>query len=126
MWQAAPDHTRDYYVRKAADVKADLLRQHPEYRYQPRKSSEKKRRMTKNKQAALVNQTTPAAGTTVITTNAIDFLKDLENIHVPTFFNDSLPEDFDELFETEDGLEVAKEDAELISADLVGEFEEEF
>lgn len=53
MWHAAPAMIIDQYKALADQAKAQHAALHPNYRYQPRKSSEKKRRMTKKKAAAL-------------------------------------------------------------------------
>ncbi|KAK0112207.1 hypothetical protein ONS96_001457 [Cadophora gregata f. sp. sojae] len=53
MWHAAPPMIIDQYKALADQAKAQHAALHPDYRYQPRKSSEKKRRMTKKKAAAL-------------------------------------------------------------------------
>ncbi|PVH70868.1 hypothetical protein DL98DRAFT_436199 [Cadophora sp. DSE1049] len=53
MWHAAPSMIIDQYKALADQAKAQHAALHPNYRYQPRKSSEKKRRMTKKKAAAL-------------------------------------------------------------------------
>jgi hypothetical protein len=53
MWHAAPASIIDQYKALANQAKAQHAALHPNYRYQPRKSSEKKRRMTKKKAAAL-------------------------------------------------------------------------
>ncbi|KAG9247394.1 MAT1-2-1, partial [Calycina marina] len=53
MWQQSSDDEREPFRLLAVEKKAEKLRAHPDYRYQPRKSSEKRRRMTKNKVAAL-------------------------------------------------------------------------
>ncbi|KAK0253680.1 hypothetical protein LTS09_011258 [Friedmanniomyces endolithicus] len=47
------EQVREIYKRKADDVKRQHELNHPDYQYQPRKPSEKKRRMTKTKLAKL-------------------------------------------------------------------------
>jgi len=47
MWKAEPQTIKDEWKQKADAVKAQHVRDHPNYQYQPRKPSEKKRRMTK-------------------------------------------------------------------------------
>ncbi|RKF63926.1 putative mating-type protein mat a-1 [Erysiphe neolycopersici] len=48
MWKKTPKHIKDLYTRRAHKEKADLLEQYPNYRVQPRKSSEIRKRI-KNK-----------------------------------------------------------------------------
>ncbi|KAL2065446.1 hypothetical protein VTL71DRAFT_3116 [Oculimacula yallundae] len=70
MWHAAPASIIAQYQELAKQAKAQHLANNPNYQYQPRKSSEKKRRMTKKKAATLERaaaQTGPytfAAGST--------------------------------------------------------------
>ncbi|KAK5136179.1 hypothetical protein LTR08_004016 [Meristemomyces frigidus] len=52
-WKAEPDHVRAEYKQKAEDAKTQHAINNPGYQYQPRKPSEKKKRMTKNKLAKL-------------------------------------------------------------------------
>nr|QEJ80709.1 putative MAT1-2-1 protein [Teratosphaeria gauchensis] len=52
-WRAESDEVREEYKRKAEDAKRQHELDHPGYQYQPRKPSEKKKRMTKNKLAKL-------------------------------------------------------------------------
>nr|QLL26890.1 MAT1-2-1 [Elsinoe australis] len=49
MWKKEPQSVRDEWKRKADFAKIQHEQQHPDYQYQPRKPSEKKRRMTKKK-----------------------------------------------------------------------------
>jgi hypothetical protein len=53
MWKAESEEVRAHWKATAEQVKEEHLKQHPGYSYQPRKPSEKKRRMTKRKAAAL-------------------------------------------------------------------------
>lgn len=53
QWKNEDEQTKDSYKTKAEEAKRKHLQDHPEYQYQPRKPSEKKRRMTKRKAAAL-------------------------------------------------------------------------
>ncbi|POS82784.1 hypothetical protein EPUL_003546, partial [Erysiphe pulchra] len=48
MWKKTPKHLKDLYTSRAHKEKADLLEQYPNYRVQPRKSSEIRKRI-KNK-----------------------------------------------------------------------------
>ncbi|KHJ30151.1 putative mating-type protein mat a-1 [Erysiphe necator] len=48
MWKKTPRHTKEFYTTLAHKEKADLLAQYPNYRVQPRKSSEIRKRI-KNK-----------------------------------------------------------------------------
>lgn len=47
QWQAESDDVRNAYRQKAAEIKNAFMRAHPGYKYQPRKSSEVKRRAKK-------------------------------------------------------------------------------
>lgn len=55
MWRSEPQAVKDEWKRKSEDVKAQHAKSHPDYQYQPRKHSEKKRRMTKRKAEALAS-----------------------------------------------------------------------
>jgi len=109
----------------AAAAKAEHLRLHPEYRYRPRKSSEKKRRMSKKKKDALLAQGN-ASGTTIILTDTANYATALEGLTQTTVYKNSLPEDFDEHSENDNGYEATDEDAFDGTADLAGNFDEDF
>nr|WRY74190.1 mating type protein MAT1-2-1 [Diaporthe longicolla] len=47
QWQLEPDVVRDEYKKKSDDIKEEFMRLYPDYKYQPRKSSEVKRRNKK-------------------------------------------------------------------------------
>jgi hypothetical protein len=47
QWQMEPEEVRDEYKKKSEDIKEEFMRLYPDYRYQPRKSSEVKRRNKK-------------------------------------------------------------------------------
>jgi len=53
MWKTESQSVRDEWKRKAEAVKTKHEQDHPNYQYQPRKPSEKKRRMTKRKAQSL-------------------------------------------------------------------------
>nr|POE98810.1 mating-type m-specific polypeptide mc [Quercus suber] len=55
-WHNESEAVKDIYRQKAEDAKRQHAAIHPEYHYQPRKTSEKKRRMTKKKLANLAAQ----------------------------------------------------------------------
>ncbi|KAK0990279.1 hypothetical protein LTR91_008942 [Friedmanniomyces endolithicus] len=61
-WKGESDEVREIYKRKAEDVKRQHELNHPDYQYQPRKPSEKKRRMTKTKLAKLAKAQAEANG----------------------------------------------------------------
>jgi len=63
MWKGEPQSVRDDWKRKADEIKSKHEKDHPNYQYQPRKPSEKKRRMTKRKaeRMAVVQSTTSQA-----------------------------------------------------------------
>src|SRR4051794_37235811 len=45
-WKSEPDGVKAYYKKLAEEIKAQHKQSYPDYQYAPRKSSEKKRRMT--------------------------------------------------------------------------------
>lgn len=53
LWAHEHSKVKDMYHAKATQMKEEHAQKHPEYKYKPRKSSEKKRRMTKKKAAAI-------------------------------------------------------------------------
>ena len=53
QWKEADDLTKQRFVNLALQLKQKHLAQHPEYSYQPRKSGDKKRRMTPKKASDL-------------------------------------------------------------------------
>ncbi|KAF2433001.1 hypothetical protein EJ08DRAFT_584522 [Tothia fuscella] len=57
MWEAEGEEGRAVWKAKADEVKKEHMKKYPGYSYQPRKPSEKKRRMTKKKAAALQSKT---------------------------------------------------------------------
>lgn len=63
MWRHEPKHVQAQYKKKAEVEKQQHAIANPGYQYQPRKPSEKKKRMTKNKLAKLAtaNNTGPSA-----------------------------------------------------------------
>lgn len=52
QWRNESDSIKDAYKRKAESAKSQHALDHPDYQYQPRKPSEKKKRMTKRKLTA--------------------------------------------------------------------------
>jgi hypothetical protein len=55
MWSLADEDVKATWKAKAEQVKLQHQEKHPNYSYQPRKASEKKRRMTKKKLALLLD-----------------------------------------------------------------------
>ena len=49
VWANEKKDVKDYFVRKAIDLKAQHAKMHPGYQYTPRKASEKKRRSSQKK-----------------------------------------------------------------------------
>jgi hypothetical protein len=91
QWQNEPQEVKDYWHQLAAEAKAEHMRKYPDYQYKPRKSSEKKRRMSKKKQAALtatpnVAPTTPiipnTKGATVITIEPEYTMTPMDNVDI--------------------------------------------
>ncbi|KAK3635460.1 hypothetical protein LTR56_014744 [Elasticomyces elasticus] len=65
-WRGESEEVRDVYKQKGADAKALHELNHPEYQYQPRKPSEAKRRMTKNKLAKIAKAQAEGEGEAVM------------------------------------------------------------
>jgi hypothetical protein len=80
-WKAEPQAVIDYWHAKAAEAKAEHMRKYPDYQYKPRKSSEKKRRMSKKKQAALT-ATPNTQGATVITIEPEYTMTPMDNVDI--------------------------------------------
>ena len=72
MWKGETEAVKDDYKRRSEDAKRQHSIANPGYQYQPRKSSEKKKRMTKNKLAKMQAQASAAA--------ASDPMKDLDEM----------------------------------------------
>ncbi|KAL6713548.1 hypothetical protein ACLMJK_009013 [Lecanora helva] len=53
QWKNEKESTKSRFINMAKQLKARHQIEHPEYQYQPRKPSQKKRRMTQRKKAAL-------------------------------------------------------------------------
>ncbi|EME39094.1 mating type locus 1-2 [Dothistroma septosporum NZE10] len=68
MWSRESQAVKDEYKQKAEDEKRQHAIAHPGYQYQPRKPSEKKKRMTKNKLAKLAAVSRSTDATTDATT----------------------------------------------------------
>lgn len=62
QWTDETNEVKDQYKKAAEEIKEQHLRDHPEYQYRPRKPTEKKRRMTKRKAAALAAQSAKENG----------------------------------------------------------------
>lgn len=60
QWQHENVAVRAQYKAAAAELKQEHMSKYPDYQYQPRKTSELKRRMTKKKAAALSQNEAPA------------------------------------------------------------------
>ncbi|KXS97242.1 hypothetical protein AC578_25 [Pseudocercospora eumusae] len=67
-WRAEKPHVIEAYKKRAEEEKRQHAIDHPGYRYQPRKPSEKKKRMTKNKLAKLAAKSSSTDTTTDATT----------------------------------------------------------
>ena len=68
QWKNEDELTIRYYKRKAEVLKLKHLKDHPEYSYQPRKPTEKKRRMTSKKAAVLAE-----ISDVLMSSNTMDF-----------------------------------------------------
>jgi len=88
MWRDEPDSVKTEWKNKSENVKRQHLKDHPDYQYQPRRPSEKKRRMTKRKAAATAAQTTPNTSQSSAQSSAgvgtAQQLVDLGNMEVPS------------------------------------------
>jgi hypothetical protein len=61
-WKSEPDGVKAYYKKLAEEIKAQHKQNYPDYQYTPRKSSEKKQRMTPRRAAEIARaQRTPSA-----------------------------------------------------------------
>lgn len=56
QWQAEKDEVRNLYRAKAAEIKTVFMAKHPDYKYQPRKPCEVKRRAKKSTESRIVEQ----------------------------------------------------------------------
>ena len=54
-WKNEDERVKEFYIHKAKQIKAQHFAQHPNYQYKPRKPSEKKRRVSRRKNAASAN-----------------------------------------------------------------------
>ena len=78
MWHNEPQEIKDYWHSLAREEKAEHQRKYPNYKFSPRKSSEKKRRSTTKKSTAQTlqlvnaNQTTNQAAQGLIATASSD------------------------------------------------------
>ncbi|KAF2160287.1 hypothetical protein M409DRAFT_29376 [Zasmidium cellare ATCC 36951] len=63
-WRNASPEVKAEYAKRAEEEKRQHAIDHPGYKYQPRKPSEKKKRMTKNKLAKLAAQSSSTDATT--------------------------------------------------------------
>jgi HMG (high mobility group) box len=60
-WKSEPDGVKAYYKELAEEIKAQHKQNYPDYQYTPRKSSEKKRRMTPRRAAEMARAQTTAS-----------------------------------------------------------------
>lgn len=66
MWRNEPQSVKDEYRSRAEAERRQHAIDHPGYQYQPRKPSEKKKRMTKNKVAKLATSSNTVARNTQV------------------------------------------------------------
>ena len=59
LWAEEKKEVKDYWQRKAADLKAEHAKAYPDYQYTPRKASEKKRRASHKQRAAATEPVDP-------------------------------------------------------------------
>ncbi|TKA76201.1 hypothetical protein B0A49_03044 [Cryomyces minteri] len=71
QWKNEKQEVKHEYKKKAQQVKQKHFEDHPDYQYQPRKPSEKKKRMTKRKAAALADATSAFASTSATSSLAV-------------------------------------------------------
>ncbi|KAI9777495.1 MAG: hypothetical protein M1835_005226 [Candelina submexicana] len=64
QWKNETDETKIHFQSLAETIKRQHYKDHPEYQYQPRKPSERKRRMTRRKAAALAETVQPSTTST--------------------------------------------------------------
>ena len=75
QWREEEEAIKAHFQALAHDIRAKHLKDHPNYSYQPRKPSEKKRRMTPRKAAAIAGASgtsTPATPTDIGSPAAVD------------------------------------------------------
>lgn len=70
QWNSESNTTKDLYKRLADDLKKKHMEDHPDYQYQPRKSTERKRRMTRRRAEALSKLDDPQEGASTKLTSA--------------------------------------------------------
>lgn len=70
QWKEEKESTKARYINLAQKLKVKHFLEHPDYQYQPRKPSEKKRRMTRRKAAALAESEQTKSSSAVKTTFA--------------------------------------------------------
>lgn len=72
QWKNEKESTKARYIGLAQKLKVKHFLEHPDYQYQPRKPSEKKRRMTRRKAAALAESAQSMSSSSTNTTSALD------------------------------------------------------
>ncbi len=70
QWKNEAESTKARYINLAQKLKVKHFLEHPDYQYQPRKPSEKKRRMTRRKAAALAESEQVKSSSSANTTSA--------------------------------------------------------
>ena len=70
QWKDEKESTKARYISLAQRLKLKHFVEHPDYQYQPRKPSEKKRRMTRRKAAALAESEQAKSSSSADTTSA--------------------------------------------------------
>ena len=64
QWKNEDEETQTFFKKRADEVKRKHFEDHPQYQYQPRKPSDRKRRITKSKTAKMVAATSKASSST--------------------------------------------------------------
>lgn len=71
QWNSEGDAVKDMYKRLADQIKTKHMKDHPDYQYQPRKSAERKRRMTRRRAEALSKLEDSQEGASTNSTSAL-------------------------------------------------------
>lgn len=105
MWHKESEAVKDEYKRRAEEEKRVHALLHPDYRYAPRKPSEKKKRMTKNKLAKLAasRRATPVTFPTTTQASQLQQQQQLPQLPAaPAYIEPPMIDDFISLLMTDD------------------------
>jgi hypothetical protein len=101
-WKSEPDGVKAYYKKLAEEIKAQHKQNYPDYQYAPRKSSEKKRRMTPRRAAEIARaQRTPS--TELQIEESVPGISSSASADVSELLGISRPQHLQQFVEDEDG-----------------------